>query len=67
MKTSKLTVASFSVVHIAIPPKNTTKNVLAKADYFGNFEKAILKYIKKGNINFREFKCQNWVPRSIPT
>ena len=27
-----------------IPPKNTTKNILAKTDYFGNFEKAILKY-----------------------
>ena len=50
-----------------IPPKNTTKNILAKTDYFGNFEKAILKYKEKGNINFRGFKCQNWVPRSIPT
>ena len=26
-----------------IPPKNTTKNVLAKTDYFGNFEKARYK------------------------
>ena len=33
-----------------IPPKNTTKNILAKTDYFGNFEKAILKYKEKGNI-----------------
>ena len=33
-----------------IPPKNTTKNILAKSDYFGNFEKAILKYKEKGNI-----------------
>ena len=45
----------FSVVHIAIPPKNTTKNISAKTDYFSNFEKAILKYKEKGNINFREF------------
>ena len=45
----------FSVVHIAIPPKNTTKNILAKTDYFGNFEKAVLKCKEKGNINFREF------------
>ena len=33
-----------------IPPKNTTKNVLAKTDYFGNFEKAILRYKEKENI-----------------
>ena len=33
-----------------IRPKNTTKNILAKTDYFGNFEKAILKYKEKGNI-----------------
>ena len=32
------------------PSKNTTKNILAKTDYFGNFEKAILKYKEKGNI-----------------
>ena len=32
-----------------IPPKNTTKNILAKTDYFGNFEKSILKYKEKGN------------------
>ena len=31
-------------------PKNTTKNTFAKTDYFGNFEKAILKYKEKGNI-----------------
>ena len=32
-----------------IPPKNTIKNILAKTKYFGNFEKAILKYKVKGN------------------
>ena len=45
---------------VYIPPENTTKNILAKTDYFGNFEKAILKYKEKGNINFKKFKCQNW-------
>ena len=33
-----------------IPPKNTTKNILTKNDYFSNFEKVILKYKEKGNI-----------------
>ena len=33
-----------------MPPKNTTKNILAKTDFFGNFEKAILKYKGKGSI-----------------
>ena len=42
---------------------NTTKNILAKIDYFGNFEKAILKYKKRKHINFGGFKCQKWVPR----
>ena len=46
-----------------IPPKNTTKNILAKIDYFSNFEKAILKYKKRKHINFGGFKCQKWVPR----
>ena len=33
-----------------IPPENSTKNILAKIDYFGNFEKAIVKYKENGNI-----------------
>ena len=37
-----------------IPPKNTTNNILAKTDYFGNFEKPILKYKEKRNISILE-------------
>ena len=56
---------SFSMMHIYL--LRILPRILAKTDYFGNFEKAILKYKEKGNINFKGFKCQNWVPRAIPT
>ena len=35
-----------------VAPKNSIKNILAKTDYFGNFEKAVLKYKEKENILF---------------
>ena len=39
---------SFSMMHIYL--LRILPRILAKTDYFGNFEKAILKYKEKGNI-----------------
>ena len=33
-----------------IPPKNTTQNILSKADYFGSLENSVFKFKYKGSV-----------------